>query len=232
MMQIHSVDFGLTDFGSLWQIQKEINSFKQKNKCSDLLIFTEHKNVYTLGRGGDRNHLLIGKEEMEKERIDYFEIDRGGDLTYHGPGQLVCYPIFDLNNYYQDTHRYLRDLEEVIIRVLGNYGINAGRDEEYTGVWVNDEKICSIGVKVSRWVTMHGLAFNVNNELEYFEKIIPCGIFHKRMTSMKSLLGKELDMSEVRRQVTKYFEEVFGLNVKILDKEAVHRYYCIDYQPT
>jgi lipoyl(octanoyl) transferase len=224
-MKVYSVDFGLTDFASLWQTQKEINLFKQKNKAADLLIFTEHKNVYTLGRGGDRNHLLIGKEEMEKERIEYFEIDRGGDLTYHGPGQLVCYPIFDLNNYYLDMHRYLRDLEEVIIRTLKFYGIDGARDEEFTGVWVNDEKICSIGVKVSRWITMHGLAFNVNNELGYFEKIIPCGIFHKRMTSMKSLLGKELNLREVSERVSKCFEEVFGITVSGITKDEVGEFY-------
>src|SRR5438552_9523537 len=224
-MKVYSVDFGLTDFGSLWQIQKEINLFKQKNKCPDLLIFTEKKNVYTLRRGGDRNHLVIGKDEMHRERIDYFEIDRGGDLTYHGPGQIVCYPIFDLNNYYSDTHKYLRELEEVIIRTLKSYGIDSGRDEQYTGVWVNGEKICSIGIKVSRWITMHGLAFNVNNELSYFEKIIPCGIFHKGMTSMKNLLGKEQDMGEVRQRVTESFENVFGTAIEPIHKDEVAEYF-------
>ncbi len=226
-MEVYVVDFGLTDFGSLWQVQKEINSFKQKNKCADLLIFTEHKNVYTLGRGGNRDHLLINEEEMNGKGIEYYEIDRGGDLTYHGPGQLVCYPIFDLNNYYPDTHKYLRDLEEVIIRTLKSYGIESGRDEQYTGVWIGDEKICSIGIKVSRWITMHGLAFNVNNELGYFEKIIPCGIFHKGMTSMKKLLGKEQDMNEVRERVIKSFEEVFGITSTEIGTGDLSRYYGI-----
>jgi lipoyl(octanoyl) transferase len=227
-MEVYSIDFGLTDFGTLWEIQKKINLFMQKNpagRTKDILIFTEHKNVYTLGRGGDRNHLLMSTEEMEKNGIDYFEIDRGGDLTYHGPGQLVCYPIFDLNNYYLDTHRYLRDLEEVIIRTLKRYGVESARDEEYTGVWVDNEKICSIGIKVSRWVTMHGLAFNVNNELGYFERIIPCGIFHKGMTSVKKRLGREADMNDMRYTVIKSFEEVFGVSVEIISKIELDKYY-------
>lgn len=224
-MQIYSIDFGLTNFSDLWELQHKINFYKQKNKSNDLLMFTEHKNVYTLGRGGDRNHLLISKEDMMRNKIEYFEIDRGGDLTYHGPGQLVCYPIIDLNNFYLDTHRYLRDLEEVIIRTLKSYGIESGRDEEYTGVWVKEEKICSIGIKVSRWITMHGLAFNVNNELGYFEKIIPCGIFHKGMTSMKRILGKEADMNEVKNRIIKNFEEVFGVTITKIDEKELSRYY-------
>jgi lipoyl(octanoyl) transferase len=212
-MEVLSVNFGLTDFFSLWKIQTQLNSYKQKHESNDILIFTEHTNVYTLGKGGNPNHLLTDKEALAKNNIEYFEIDRGGDLTYHGPGQLVCYPIFDLHNYYLDTHRFLRDLEEVIILTLGQFGIAAGRDEQYTGVWVNDEKICSIGIKVSRWVTMHGLAFNVNNDLSYFDKIIPCGIFHKGMTSMKKITGKRQNMTEVSDSVRRNFESVFGCSL-------------------
>lgn len=212
-MEVLSVNFGLTDFSSLWKIQTHLNSYKQKHESNDVLIFTEHTNVYTLGKGGNPNHLLTDKEALAKDNIEYFEVDRGGDLTYHGPGQLVCYPIFDLHNYYLDTHRFLRDLEEVIILTLRQFGITANRDEQYTGVWVNDEKICSIGIKVSRWITMHGLAFNVNNDLSYFDKIIPCGIFHKNMTSMKKILGEEQDLAKVARIVEKEFETVFGITL-------------------
>jgi len=211
-MKVFSVNFGLTDFYSLWQIQSRLNSYKQKNKFSDVLIFTEHRSVYTLGRGGDPDHLLTDRDDLLNSGIEYFEIDRGGDLTYHGPGQLVCYPIFDLHNYYLDTHRYLRDLEEVIIRSLRHFRIDANRDEQYTGVWVNDEKICSIGIKVSKWITMHGLALNVNNDLSYFDKIIPCGIFHRNMTSMKKILGTQQNMGEVRNIVANNFETVFGIS--------------------
>jgi lipoyl(octanoyl) transferase len=195
-------------------MQKQINLYKQKNKINDIILFTEHKDVFTLGKTGDKNHLLITDKELQKEGIDYYEIDRGGDLTYHGPGQLVCYPIFNLNNYFRDTHKYLRALEEVIILTLKDYNITGTRDEEFTGVWIEEEKICAIGVKISRWITMHGLAFNLNNELKYFDKIIPCGIFHKGVTSLKILTGKTIDIKTVINKLLRNFEVVFKMKME------------------
>ncbi|MGH2575580.1 MAG: lipoyl(octanoyl) transferase LipB, partial [Ignavibacteria bacterium] len=160
--------------------------------------------------------------------IDYFEIDRGGDLTYHGPGQLVCYPIFDLNNYYLDSHRYLRDLEEAVMMTLKDFGIDSSRDEQYTGVWIKDEKICSIGIKISRWITMHGLALNVNNELSYFDKIIPCGIFHKGVTSIKKIKGEVIDINMVMDFMSKNFQKVFSLNIERIKREELFDYYKIN----
>jgi lipoyl(octanoyl) transferase len=162
-----------------------------------------------LGKSGDKNHLLMNDETLRQKGISFYEIDRGGDLTYHGPGQLVCYPIFDLKHYYKDSHKFLRDLEEAVILTLKDFGIKSHREEGYTGVWVGEEKICAIGIKVSRWVTMHGLALNVNNDLGYFDMIIPCGIFHKGVTSMKKIKRKELKLKTISKKLLNYFSEVF-----------------------
>jgi lipoyl(octanoyl) transferase len=210
-MKVYHLKLGLSDFKEVWELQKKIITFRQKNKCEDVIITNEHHNVYTLGRTGDKNHLLMNDEELIKNDIAYYEIDRGGDLTYHGPGQLVVYPILDLHNYYLDSHRYLRDLEEVIIRSLKEYAIIASREEEFTGVWVGEEKICAIGIKISRWFTMHGLALNVNNDLRYFDKIIPCGIFHKGVTSMEKLTGKKIEMNKLIKIILNKFIEVFKI---------------------
>ncbi len=212
-MKAYHLNLGLTDFKEVWDLQKKIIEFRQKNKFEDIIITNHHNKVYTLGRTGDKNHLLLSDEELMENKISYYEIDRGGDLTYHGPGQLVVYPIFDLHNYYLDSHRYLRDLEEVIIRTLNEFDIKAGREEEYTGVWVGDEKICAIGIKIVRWFTMHGLALNVNNDMWYFHKIIPCGIFHKGVTSMKKIAKKEIDAGKLITIILEKFKEVFNIDV-------------------
>lgn len=204
------IELGSADYKEVWDLQKKTHLEKQNGRIDDIIYTVEHNHVYTLGKSGSRDHILLSEEEMEAKGISYYEIDRGGDITYHGPGQLVVYPIIDLNNYYKDTHRYLRDLEEVVIRTLAELGITGTRDEEFTGVWVGEEKICAIGIKVSRWITMHGIALNVNTELEYFDKIIPCGIFHKGVTSIKKELNKEADMTEVKKLILKNFETVFG----------------------
>lgn len=210
--KIYHINLGLTDFKETWDLQKKILEFKKKNNSDDVLLTTEHENVYTLGRSGDKNHLLMNDRALKDNKISFYEIDRGGDLTYHGPGQLVCYPVFDLNNYFKDTHRYLRALEETVILTLKEYGIEAGRDEEYTGVWIGEEKICAIGIKVSGWITMHGLAFNVNNDLSYFNNIIPCGIFHKGVTSVEKILGRKIDMQEITLKLVNNFKKVFDIN--------------------
>lgn len=203
------LDLGKADYKEVWDLQKKVHLYKQKKKFEDVIITVEHEPVYTLGKTGNRNHILISDEEMKQRGISYYEIDRGGDITYHGPGQLVVYPVFDLNNHYKDTHRFLRDLEEVVIKTLKEYNINSHRIEEYTGVWVGEEKICAIGIKVSRWITMHGLALNVNNDLSYFNKIIPCGIFEKGVTSMKKTLGKEIDIVNLSLNIVNKFADVF-----------------------
>lgn len=227
MKTVYHIDLGITDYNKIWQLQKAVNIYKQYNICNDLIITNQHNHVYTLGKSGDKNHLLLNNKNLKENKISYYEIDRGGDITYHGPGQLVCYPIFDLNNYYQDTHRFLRDLEEVIIRTLKEYGITSRKDEEYTGVWVGEEKICAIGIKISRWITMHGLAFNINNDLSYFDRIIPCGIFHKSVTSMKKLLGDEIDIGQVTNIVLKKFEDVFGVKSEIISYDKLITYYKV-----
>ncbi|MBE2217052.1 MAG: lipoyl(octanoyl) transferase LipB [Ignavibacteria bacterium] len=204
------IDLGHADYKEVWDLQTKTHLEKQNGRTDDIIYTVEHNHVYTLGKSGSRDHILLSEAEMAAKGISYYEIDRGGDITYHGPGQLVVYPIINLNNYYKDTHRYLRDLEEVVIKTLAELGITSTRDEEFTGVWVGEEKICAIGIKVSRWITMHGIAFNVNTELEYFNKIIPCGIFHKGVTSIKKELNKEADMNEVKKIILKNFEAVFG----------------------
>lgn len=213
-MDVYHIDLGLADYKEVWDLQKKIHLHKQQNKYNDVIITVEHPAVYTLGKSGTRNHILISDDEMSAKGVSYYEIDRGGDITYHGPGQLVVYPIFDLNNYYKDTHRFLRDLEQVIMDTLKEYNIESGRDEEYTGVWVGDEKICAIGIKVSRWITMHGLALNVNNDLSYFDKIIPCGIFHKGVASIQKVSGTA-DMNELKKKILENFKKVFRIkNIK------------------
>lgn len=227
MKTVYHINFGITDYNNIWQLQKAVNGYKQRNKCNDLIITNQHNHVYTLGKSGDKNHLLRDSYNLKDSRISYFEIDRGGDITYHGPGQLVCYPIFDLNNYYLDSHRYLRDLEEVIIRTLKEFGIVSRKDEEFTGVWVGEEKICAIGIKISKWITMHGLAFNVNNDLAYFDRIIPCGIFHKGVTSIKKTLNKEADYMKVLNKVLEKFSEVFNIKIEQVNYDNLITYYDI-----
>ncbi|MDI6765678.1 MAG: lipoyl(octanoyl) transferase LipB [Bacteroidota bacterium] len=219
MKEIQTVNFGLTAYQPIWELQKKIFNLQISKKISDVLIITEHNHVYTLGKNTDEAHLLADEKELKLSDVDVYHIDRGGDITYHGPGQLVGYPIINLNNYYLDTHRYLRDLEEVLIRTLKDFGINGHREENYTGVWVGGDKIAAIGVKVSRWITMHGFALNVNTNLSYFDRIIPCGIFHKGVTSMERILGNKVSLQDVIDSVSSRFREVFGIHTKIVDKD-------------
>ncbi len=180
----------------------------------DLLLYTEHEHVYTIGKGGDSDHLLASGNELKESGVDFFQIDRGGDVTYHGPGQIVGYPIIDLNSYFPDLHKYLRCLEEVIILALKKFGIEGIREEGYTGVWVKGNKIAAIGVKVSRWITMHGFALNVNTDLAKFDRIIPCGIFHKGVTSMQSILGTALKLEDVQNELSNAFGSVFDCQTR------------------
>jgi lipoyl(octanoyl) transferase len=209
-MPITISNLGRTRYEETWDLQRKLFDLRYRGLIDDVLLFTEHEHVYTIGKGGDANHLLASDEELTKNGVEVFRIDRGGDITYHGPGQIVGYPILDLNQYSPDIHKYLRSLEEVLITTLGSFGIKGGREEGMTGVWVGGEKVAAIGVKVSKWITMHGFALNVNTDLRMFERIIPCGIFHKGVTSMQKILGKDLSLDEVEMRVTESFSAVFG----------------------
>lgn len=211
MNQLLTINLGRTRYADAWDLQRKCFSARLARRIPDVLLLTEHEPVYTLGKGADANHLLATDGELIEKKIDVFNIDRGGDVTYHGPGQLVGYPILDLNNYYLDIHRYLRDMEEVLIRTTQDFGIGAQRSDGLTGVWVKNEKIAAIGVKVSRWITMHGFAFNVNTDLSYFDRIIPCGIFNKGVTSLRALKGKDVAMADVEESVVRNFESVFSV---------------------
>ena len=208
---------GLIDYKQAWDYQenlfKEIVDLKIKNRNEatnilpqNHLVFCEHPNVYTLGKSGKEDHLLLDKKGLLDNDVSFYKINRGGDITYHGPGQLVVYPIFDLEQFFTDIHKYMRLLEEAVIMTLQEYGIIAQRMEGQTGVWlgvgsIEARKICAMGVKSSRWVTMHGLGFNVNSDLRYFDHIIPCGISDKSVTSMAFELGEEVDMKELSNKL-------------------------------
>lgn len=203
------INLGIEPYKKIWDYQYQIQNLRINGKISDVLILLEHSNVFTLGKVAKREHLLISPQQLTEEKIDLFEIDRGGDITYHGPGQIVGYPIIKLDDLYQDLHRYLRELEEVIILTLKEFGVESYRIPGLTGVWVNDEKICAMGIKVTRWVTMHGFAFNINTDLSYFQKIIPCGIKDKGVTSLKKILNTEIDINDVKKLLTKHFMKIF-----------------------
>ena len=188
---------------------------QQQIETKNHLLFVEHPHVYTLGKSGDASHLLINDNQLEEKKATYYKINRGGDITYHGPGQLVGYPILDLDHFFTDIHKYLRLLEETIILTLDEYGIKAGRSKGETGVWLDEDnvfkarKICAMGVRCSRRVTMHGWGFNVNSDLNYFSNIIPCGIQDKAVTSLNKELGEEVDMIEIKEKLKKHFSVLF-----------------------
>lgn len=202
---------GTTAYRECWEYQKEIFAAREAGRCGDTLLLTTHDHVYTFGKNTDENHMLASREELERSGTDLVRIDRGGDVTYHGPGQLVGYPILDLRGHYADIHRYLRELEDVLIASIGDFGVKGVREDGYTGVWVGGEKIAAIGVKVSRWITMHGFALNVNTDLRYFDRIIPCGIGHLGVTSMEKILGERVPLGDVAASVSNRFARRFNL---------------------
>ena len=187
---------------------------------SHYLLFVEHPAVYTLGKSGNKEHVLLADSELEERNIQFFHTNRGGDITFHGAGQIVGYPILDLEKFGTDIGRYLRNIEEVIIRTLADYGLKGERSAGETGVWLDpdapgkERKICAIGVRCSRWITMHGFALNVNTDLSYFNHIIPCGIMNKKVTSLQAEIGREVDLEEVKQKLKKYFEEVFDAELE------------------
>ena len=229
--EVEIKDLGLLDYKKAWDYQEKLLSniveIKKKNRADGVkestknyFIFVEHPHVYTLGKSGNISNLLIDDGELNKKNAQFYKINRGGDITYHGPGQIVGYPILDLDNFFTDIHKYLRFLEEIIILTLKEYGLNAGRNEGKTGVWINCEsplpkKICAMGVRASRWVTMHGFALNVNVDLKYFDNIIPCGIENNSVTSLNVELGLDkIDIEEVKTKILKNFKILFDATIK------------------
>jgi len=225
MQKVTLIDLGLKDYKETWEYQEELfqsiidvkidnRRNDLKNETSNYFLFVEHPHVYTLGKSGDMSNLLLNAAQLTQKGATFYKINRGGDITYHGPGQLVGYPIIDLDNFFTDIHKYLRFLEEVIIKTLAEYDIKAERSEGETGVWLDvgtpfARKICALGVRTSRWVTMHGFALNVNANLGYFDNIIPCGIKGKAVTSMEAELDKKIPLEEVKTKILTHFQELF-----------------------
>ena len=226
------IHLGLKDYQEAWDYQevlfKETVDQKIANRklpeteqqtTRNYLIFCQHPHVYTLGKSGDENHLLANDAFLKEKGATFYKINRGGDITYHGPGQIVGYPILDLDHFFTDIHKYLRYLEEAVILTLKEYGLESGRVEGLTGVWLDGEdnqkarKICALGVKSSRWVTMHGFAFNVNTNLEYFNYIVPCGIQDKAVTSLSRELGREMDLPEVENKLKGHLANLFEMEL-------------------
>lgn len=228
--QVKFEDWGLLDYQKAWDKQEEVfantiaiktknrNQPEEEKPTPNFLNFVEHPHVYTLGKSGKPENLLLDEEGLKEKEAVYYKINRGGDITYHGPGQIVGYPILDLDNFFTDIHLYLRTLEEAIILTLKDYGIEAGRYPGFTGVWIDADnqkarKICAMGVRCSRWVTMHGFAFNVNVDLDYFKNIVPCGIDDKDVTSMERELGRKVDMEEVKKILKQHIAVLFGMDL-------------------
>ena len=229
MVKVVFQDLGHIDYKQAWDYQEklfdQIIAIKRQNRREETnletqsyLLFCEHPHVYTLGKSGDEKNLLVNEEYLKSRGATFHKINRGGDITYHGPGQIVGYPILDLENFFTDIHKYLRFLEEAVILTLADYGIESGRSDGETGVWLeggteNARKICALGVRSSRWVTMHGFAFNVNPDLDYFGNIIPCGIVDKSVTSMEQELGKKVDIQEVRDKLKVHLATIFEMTL-------------------
>ena len=236
--QVTFQDWGLTDYKEAWerqealfndtvnqkirlrnqQIAVAVEAASENELTPNYLIFCEHPHVYTLGKSGKPEHLLLNEQGLKDKHAAYYPINRGGDITYHGPGQIVGYPILDLDNFFTDIHLYLRTLEEAVILTLADYGLQAGRYPGYTGVWFDADnerarKICALGVRCSRWVTMHGFALNVNTDLEYFKNIVPCGIDDKAVTSLQAELGYKADIDEVKHLLKNHIAALFGMEI-------------------
>lgn len=230
-------DWGLIDYKKAWDRQETLfaetvtlkmelrnrmaaagDGYQEETLTNNYLVFCEHPHVYTLGKSGKPEHLLLNDDQLKEKQASYYPINRGGDITYHGPGQIVCYPILDLDNFFTDIHLYLRTLEEAVILTMADFGLNGERYPGYTGVWLDADnekarKICAMGVRCSRWVTMHGLAFNVNAQLDYFKNIVPCGIDDKAVTSMQQELGEQVDLNQVKQILQKHISVLFGMEI-------------------
>ncbi|MBS9766715.1 MAG: lipoyl(octanoyl) transferase LipB [Flavobacteriaceae bacterium] len=223
--EIQLIELGQKDYKETWDLQEEmfqgIIDLKIKNRHQDpptptpnYFLYVEHPHVYTLGKSGDIQNLLLNEQQLADKDASFYKINRGGDITYHGPGQIVGYPILDLDNFFTDIHKYLRFLEETIILTIAEYGLKGERSDGETGVWLDvgtpfARKICAMGVRTSRWVTMHGFALNVNTNLGYFDNIIPCGIRDKSVTSLEAELGRKVPLAEVKSKILHHFSELF-----------------------
>ena len=229
MQQVVFRDLGLINYKKAWDYQEklfqEIIYIKSRNRkqgtkvaTQSHLLFCEHPNVYTLGKSGDEKNLLVNEDYLKSRGASFYKINRGGDITYHGPGQIVGYPILDLDNFFTDIHKYLRLLEDAVLKTIVEYGIKGDRSGGETGVWLDvgkptARKICALGVRSSRWVTMHGFAFNVNTDLSYFENIVPCGIADKSVTSLQEELGYKLDIEEVKDKLKNHLASIFKMEL-------------------
>lgn len=210
-------DPGRIKYEPVWEIQKKLVRLRYDNKIPDCLIVCEHEPVLTMGRGTDIENLLVTKESLRKKGIDLFEIERGGDITFHGPGQIIMYPIIDLRNRAKDTHKYLRDLESMVISALGELGLKASIKKGLTGIWVDDHKVGAIGVAVSKWVTYHGLALNVNTDLDYFKLINPCGITEHPVGSLCDFLENPFSIDDFKKLLVDHFVKYFGYDKIIVE---------------
>ena len=221
-MNLICINLGRTKYKDAWDIQKQLVELRYKSKIDDCLILTEHEPVITMGRGTDKNNLLVSKEVLNEKGVDLYEIERGGDITFHGPDQIVLYPIVDLRNRKYDARQFLRDLERVAIRALGEIGLRAEIKDGLTGIWVDDHKVGAIGVAVSRWITYHGMALNVNTDLAYFDLINPCGITQYPVGSVAGLLQKKIAMEDINDLLVNSFVHVFSYdNVEVRDIDDV-----------
>ncbi|MCF6168225.1 lipoyl(octanoyl) transferase LipB [Lutibacter sp.] len=230
MQEIKLLDLGLNDYKETWDYQEslfqstiQLKIENRKNntnhKTPNYFLFVEHPHVYTLGKSGDINNLLLTETQLAEKGVSFYKSNRGGDITYHGPGQIIGYPILDLDNFFTDIHKYLRFLEEVIIKTLAEYGLKGERSKGETGVWLGvgtpfARKICAMGVRTSRWVTMHGFALNVTTDLGYFDHIIPCGIKGKAVTSLEVELNKKIPFEEIKTKILKHFSNLFEAEFK------------------
>jgi lipoyl(octanoyl) transferase len=243
MRQVYFKDFGIIEYKAAWDYQDELmqrnlsikakaysqtgNVVENLADTTDYFLLCAHPAVYTLGKSGSMEHLLVNDQRLKELGVSFYNTNRGGDITFHGPGQIVGYPVLDLEHYGTDLGKYMRNLEEIMIRMLAYYGIEAGRVKGATGVWLDPEvpsrarKICAMGVKCSRWITMHGFALNVNTDLNYFNYIVPCGITDKSVTSMQKELGRAVDINEVSEILKREFENVFGVQLVPLYTEQI-----------
>lgn len=217
----YRLQFETEEYGKIFELQKQLNRARREGIIPDVFIFLEHHPCYTVGRKGGLDHILVSDRFLEQEGIRVYESDRGGDITYHGPGQLVCYPILDLNERGRDVHRYAWNMEEAVIATLAAFGIQAHRKEEYPGVWVNNAKIAAEGIAVQRWVTMHGVSLNVCPELEHFSFIVPCGITQLGVTSMEAILGRNVELAEVRTEMRQQLSRIFNVVMKDVSVDRV-----------
>ncbi|MCK8827064.1 lipoyl(octanoyl) transferase LipB [Natroniella acetigena] len=227
-MELNLIEEYNMSYQKAYQLQKELFALRKQDKINDTLFLTSHPHVITMGRSGSNNNLLINEETLDKLNIEVINIERGGDVTYHGPGQIVGYPILDLNNFKRDLHYYVRKIEQIIIALLADYDINAERIKGLPGVWVANEKIAAIGIAARKWVTMHGFALNVNPDLSYFDYIIPCGITDKRVTSMEKISNKDLILEEVAQKLLIKFKQEFEFT-KLKKQEVINGSDNYDY---